>query len=149
VFHVELSAGMHRARVFNLSREDLIAKVIGPWLEGRTIAMGDREWTPSQSSLRVLEGPEMADPDLAFGQGWANAERSSENVTRRIVDEAPAPRVPDAFAVATDTPEALAAELVAGHGGQTIQWKEARERIEGRDPEIAAVILVIRKPGAA
>jgi hypothetical protein len=149
VFHVEVSAGMNRARVFNLSREDLMAKVVGPWLEGRMIAMGDREWTPRTSSLKILEGPEMGDPDLAVGQGWANAERSSENVTRAVIEQAPPPRVPDAFAIATDSPEALAAEVVAGHGGQAIQWSEARERIEGRDPEIAAVILVLRKPGAA
>jgi hypothetical protein len=145
-FHVEVSAGLHHARVFNLNREDLMAKVVGPWLEDRTIVMGERRWAPRESSLVVLEGPAMEGPDLAFGQGWANAERSSENATRRLFSEAPPPSLPDAFVVETDSPEALAADLVAGHDGRAVQWSEARERIDGRDPEIAAVILVVRKP---
>jgi hypothetical protein len=145
-FHVEVSAGINHARVFNLNREDLMAKVVGPWLEDRTIAMGEREWAPRDSDLKILEGPEMAGPDLAFGQGWANAERSSENATRRLLSEAPPPHLPDAFVVETDSPEAVAADLVAGHDGRAIQWSEARGRIDGRDPEIAAVILVVRKP---
>jgi hypothetical protein len=144
-FHVELSAGMNRARVFNLTREELMAGVVEPWLQDRTIAMGEREWAPRKSALRILEGPRMEDPDLAFGQGWANAERSSENATRRILDEAPPPRVPDAFVVETDSPEAVSAELVSGHDGRAIQWSEAMRRLDGRDPKIAAVILVVRK----
>jgi hypothetical protein len=145
-FHVELSAGLHRARTFNLSREDLTAKVIEPWLEDRAIEMGDREWVPRTSALKILEGPEMRDADLAVGQGWANAERACENTTRRLLAEAPAPRVPDAFAIETDSPEAVAADLLGRHDGRAVQWSEARERIDRRDPEIAAVILVVRKP---
>jgi hypothetical protein len=145
-FHVEISAGMNRARVFNLDRQDLVAKVIQPWLTDRTIAMGDREWVPRQSSLKILEGPPMEGPDLAAGQGWANAERASENATRRLLEEAPPPHRPDAFVVETDSPEALTAELVGGHGGRAIEWSEAEKRIDGRDPEIAAVVLVVRKP---
>ena len=30
-----------------------------------------------ESTLRVLEGPRLEGPDLSFGQGWSNAERSS------------------------------------------------------------------------
>jgi hypothetical protein len=145
-FHVEVSAGMHRARVFNLNREDLLAKVIEPWLADRAIAMGDREWVPRKSTLKILEGPEMQGPDLAAGQGWANAERGSENATHRLLAEAPPPHRPDAFVVETDAPEALTAELLAGHEGRAIRWEEARERIDGGDREIAAVVLVVRKP---
>lgn len=145
-FHVEISVGLHHARVFNLNREDLMAKVLGPWLEDRTIAMGDRQWVPRQSSLKVLEGPEMQGPDLAFGQGWANAERASQNATHRLLAEAPPPRTPDAFVVETDLPESVTAEVVAGHDGRAIQWSEARERIDGRDSDLAAVILVVRRP---
>ena len=32
-FHVELSSGIKHARSFNLSREQLMAEVIAPWLE--------------------------------------------------------------------------------------------------------------------
>jgi hypothetical protein len=145
VFHVEISAGFHRARVFNLNSQDLNAKVVGPWLEDRRIEMGDREWEPRTASLRILEGPEMATTDLAFGQGWSNAERASEDVTKSQLASAPPPRVPDSFVIETDNPEAVTAELVAGNDGQVIHWGEARKRLDGRDPKIAAVILVVRR----
>ena len=144
-FHVEIGAGLQRARVFNLDREDLLAKVVGPWLEGRRIEMGDREWEPRTSSLKILEGPEMTPADLAVGQGWANAERASKSVTHDVLASAPPPSLPDAFVVEADSPEAVIAEGVAGNGGRAIHWSEARERLDGRDPEIAAVILVLRR----
>ncbi len=148
MFHVEIAEGFHRARVFNLNREDLIAKVVQPWLEDRRIEMGDREWEPRESSLKILDGPHMEPADLAFSQGWSNAERASENVTRAVLAEAPAPAFPDAFVVETDTPEAVTAEVLAERDGRAIHWAEARQRLDGRDPEIAAVILVVRRPGA-
>jgi hypothetical protein len=136
---------VHRARVFNLDRKDLIAKVAQPWLEDRAIQMGEREWVPRQSSLRILEGARMQTADLSFGQGWANAERACEDVTRALLDEAPPPTVPDAFVVESENPEGLLAGLLAEHRGEPIQWARARERLDGHDPEVAAVILVVRK----
>ncbi len=147
MFHVEVNRGVHRARVFNLSREDLVEKVIEPWLEDRRITIGDREWVPRDSSLKVLEGPRMENADLAFGQGWSNAERASEDVTRQLLESAPASAAPDAFVIETDSPEALLAEVV-GFRGRPLHWAEARKRIDGRDPDVAAVILVVRKPEA-
>jgi len=144
MYHVEISAGFHRARVFNLDRGDLMSKVVEPWLEEQSIEMGDREWNPRDSSLRILEGPEMKNQDLSFGQGWANAERASESVTREILNAAPPPAMPDAFIVETDNPEAVTADVVAGHDGRVVDWTETRKRIDGRDPEIAAVILVVK-----
>jgi hypothetical protein len=139
---------MRHARVFNLNREDLLSKVVGPWLENRTIEMGEREWLPAESSLKILDGPRMDPPDLSFGQGWSNAERKSEDVTRRVLESAPPPRLPDAFLVEADSPESFAAEVVAGHGGTAIEWGEAKARLDGRDSEVAAVILVTRKAAA-
>jgi hypothetical protein len=147
MFHIEISGGLQRARVFNLTREDLVAKVVHPWLEDRTIEAGEREWRPRDSSLKILEGPRMEGPDLAFGQGWANAERASENVTRELLRTAPPPAAPDAFVIETESPEALLAEVV-GFRGRPILWADAREKIDGRDPEVAAVILVLKKPDA-
>jgi hypothetical protein len=125
-----------------------MAKVVEPWLEDRQIAMGDRDWEPRKSSLRILEGPRMENADLAFGQGWANAERASENVTRGLLASAPPPALPDAFVIETENPEGFAAELVGGHEGRAVHWTEARQRLDGRDAEIAAVILVVRRPPA-
>ena len=83
---------MRHARVFNLNREDLLSKVVGPWLENRVIEMGEREWLPEESSLKILDGPQMDPPDLSYGQGWSNAERKSEDVTLQMLQDAPAPR---------------------------------------------------------
>jgi hypothetical protein len=139
---------MNRARVFNLSHEELLNRVIEPWLADRPFELGEYEWLPNESSLTILEGPHLDNPDLAFGQGWSNAERKSENVTRRELTEAPAPKVPDAFVVATELPEAAVAEMLTGQDTAPVQWSEARRRIDGRDPQIAAVILVVKRPEA-
>lgn len=120
--------------------------MVEPWLDDRRIEMGDRVWEPGKSSLRILEGPRMETEDLSFGQGWSNAERASENVTREILAKAPPPAVPDAFVVETDNPEAVTSDLAAGHGARAIHWSEARTRLDRRDPEVAAVILVVRAP---
>ncbi len=146
-FHVELTSPQNRARVFNLSREELLSGVIEPWLAERPFELAEYEWLPGESSLKVLEGRHLDNPDLVLGQGWSNAERSAENVTERVLTEAPPPKLPDAFALESDLPEAAVAEMLAGREAQPIGWPEARERIDGRDPRIAAVILVLKRPG--
>jgi hypothetical protein len=144
-FHVELSSGISHARAFNLSREELLAQVIAPWLEDLPIELGEREWLPGESELKILEGPQLSGPDLSFGQGWANAQRASENVTRRELAAAPAPAHPDAFVVESDDPEATVARMLGGQETNPLAWVEARAKIAGRDPEVAAVILVLKK----
>jgi hypothetical protein len=145
-FHVELRSGIKHARSFNLSRDQLMAEVIAPWLEDLPVELGEREWTPSESKLVILEGPHLEGPDLAFGQGWSNAERASEEVTERELAAAPAPDLPDAFVVEAEQPDAAVGKLLEGKAGKSIAWTEARDRIDGRDPAIAAVILVLKKP---
>jgi hypothetical protein len=147
-FHVELSSAMNRARVFNLSHEELLSGVIEPWLADRSFELGEYEWLPAESSLKILEGPHLDNPDLSFGQGWSNAERKSENVTHRELAAAPPPHMPDAFLVAAELPEATVAEMLSGQDATPVTWSEAQRRIDGRDPEIAAVILVVKQPGA-
>jgi hypothetical protein len=149
-FHVELSSPLQHARSFNLGLEELLATVVEPWLENRAIELGEHEWVPAESSLKILEGPRLEAPDLSFGQGWSNAERVSENVTRRVLEQAPPPRVPDAFVVNTDLPEAAVAEMLANQEAQPLAWSSARQMADGRDPAVAAVILVVKRsaPGA-
>ena len=144
-FHVELSSGINHARAFNLSREELLAKVVAPWLEDLPVELGEQDWQPAESQLKILEGPHLSTPDLSFGQGWANAERASENVTRRELAAAPAPEHPDAFVVETESPEDAVAQMLAGQGAAPIAWGEARGRIDGRDPKVAAVIVVVKR----
>lgn len=143
-FHVELSSSLNHARVFNLSQEDLLRQVIEPWLADEPFDLGEHKWQPRESELKVLEGPHLDNPDLAFGQGWSNAERKSENVTEQVLAQAPAPRTPDAFVVGADLPEATVAEMLAGRDASPVQWTEARRRIDSRDPSVAAVILIVK-----
>src|SRR6185369_4754238 len=127
-FHVELRSEEGRARVFNLDRGELFARVIEPWVAGRSFELAEYEWLPSQSSLTILEGPHLDNPDLAFGQGWSNAERKSENVTRQVLAQAPAPKLPDAFVVTSALPEATVAEMLAGQDATPVGWAEAQGR---------------------
>ncbi len=145
-FHVEIGGGLNHARAFNLSAGELAETVIAPWLAGHPIRLGERDWDPRESTLRVLEGPHLDTPELSFGQGWSNAERSSEDVTRRELDAAPQPHMPDAFVVEADLPEATVAAMLGGQQARPVPLGQARERLGGRDPEVAAVILVTRRP---
>ena len=36
-------------------------------------------------------------------------------------------------------------DIVAGHDTEKVPIEEARERIDGRDPSVAAVILVVQR----
>lgn len=143
-FHVELSTGLNHARAFNLSREQLLAQVVAPWLEALPVELGEQEWLPAESKLKILEGPRLEGPDLAFGQGWSNAERSAENVTKRELAAAPSPELPDAFVIEAEQPQTAVGGMLESQAARPISWVEARERIDSRDPEIAAVILVVK-----
>jgi len=148
-FHVEVSAGLRHARAFNLSAEEVRQAVLDPWLSRRQVNVGDRKWDPEKSRLRVLEGPELSNPELSFGQGWANAERASEDVTARVLGAAQEARGasagPAALVIETDSAVKTVAELAATHGARTVELQELSERIYGRDPEVAAVIVVVQR----
>jgi hypothetical protein len=149
-FHVEVSAGLRHARVFNLGAEEVRETVLNPWLARRQISLGDRKWDPEESELRVLEGPELSNPELSFGQGWANAERASEDVTQRVLGAAQEARAagagPAALLIETDSALQTVAQLASSHGARAVEMGELSERIESRDPEIAAVIVVVQRP---
>jgi len=143
-FHVEVRSPHQHARVFNLS-EGEAGQILKLWVADQTFEFGEQEWEPRESKLTVLEGKTLEGPDLAFGQGWSNALRSAEDVTRRLVEaeEVRAPLVP-VVAVEGDSVEGAAAAMASGVGPVALEWSEARARIDGRDPSVAAVILVLR-----
>jgi hypothetical protein len=145
-FHVEISGALNHARAFNLSLEELRRTVLEPWLTSRQVELGEREWDPRESSLRILEGPHLEPPDLSFGQGWSNAERASEDVTQRVLETTDTPKLPDAFIVEAELPEATVAEMLSGQAALPVPLGDAEKKIAGRDPEVAAVILVTKKP---
>jgi hypothetical protein len=144
-FHVEIAGALNHARAFNLNLEELRKTVLEPWLTGRQVELGEREWDPREDSLRILEGPHLDPPDLSFGQGWSNAERSARDVTRRILETTETPKLPDAFLVEAELPEATVAEMLSGQAALPVPLNEAEKKIAGRDPEVAAVILVTKK----
>jgi hypothetical protein len=144
-FHVEIRGALNHARAFNLNLEELRRTVLESWLTGRAVELGEHEWDPRESSLRILEGPHLDPPDLSFGQGWSNAERASEDVTQRVLKTTEQPKLPDAFIVEAELPEATVAEMLSGQTALPVPLGDAEKRINGRDPEIAAVILVTKK----
>lgn len=149
-FHVEVSSGLRHARAFNLSAEEVRRQVLEPWLSRRTVELGERKWDPEESELRVLEGPSLSNPELSFGQGWANAERSAEEVTRRVLGAARESRDagggPAALLIETGSAVQTVAELASAHGARAVELSELSERIDGADPEVAAVIVVVQRP---
>jgi hypothetical protein len=122
--------------------------VVRPWLDERPIELGDREWERRKSFLRILEGPELDPPAMSFGQGWANAERSSDEVTERELRSAAENLAPPPTTVLVEAESAAEAleDMIAGREAQAIEWRTARERIDGRDPSIAAVVLIRQRP---
>src|SRR5690348_12990658 len=148
-FHVEVSSGLQRARAFNLEVEEVRRSLLDPWLAHRPIELGDRKWDPEESELRVLEGPHLSNPELSFGQGWANAERASDDVTARVLGAAQEARGatpgPAALVIETDSAVQTVAELASTHGARSVDLASLSERIDGRDPEVAAVIVVIQR----
>lgn len=148
-FHLEVSTGLQHARVFNLSGEEVRQQVLEPWISRRTFELGDRKWNPEESELRVLEGPELSNPELSFGQGWANAERASADVTAQALaaarDNRTAASGPAALVIETDSAVQTVAELATTHQARSVDLASLGEQIAGRDPEVAAVIVVIQR----
>jgi hypothetical protein len=145
-FHVEVKSSPDHARVFNISEGEL-QQILGFWISGQTFELGEQAWEPRESKLTILEGKLLEGPDLAYGQGWSNALRSAEDVTRQRMETAEtAAPLPAILAVEADSVDAAAAKLASG-GGEPIGWPEAQARIDGRDPAVAAVIVVLRPAG--
>jgi hypothetical protein len=88
VYHLELRQFPHVSRVFNLAREELDTRFVRPWVGGSIIEHDERRWAPERARLKILEGPEIRPDELGMGRGWANATKSSVDVTDAVVGEA-------------------------------------------------------------
>jgi hypothetical protein len=88
MFHLELRQFPHVARAFNWSREELDARVLRPWVQGRAVRWDDRSWPPDKAKLVIYEGPELPVEALGMGRGWGNVTKNGEDATRRLLDEA-------------------------------------------------------------
>ena len=87
MFHVELRQFPHVARAFNLTREDLDARITRPWVRGEAVELDDRRWAPERAKLVIYEGRALAVEEIGLGRGWANVTRSAEQVTDRVLAE--------------------------------------------------------------
>jgi hypothetical protein len=85
MFHVELRQFPHQTRAFNLTREELDARILGPWTSGGAIELDDRRWSRDRARLTIYEGPHIAPEDLGMGRGWQNVTREGEDVTDRLL----------------------------------------------------------------
>jgi hypothetical protein len=143
-FHVEVSSSPDHARVFNVEEAEL-RQILGLWVSGQTFELGEQEWDPGESKLTILEGRALSGPDLSFGQGWSNALRSAKDVTQQVMASAEISLpLPSVVAIGADSVDGAVAEMAAGSAPVEIEWPDARARIDGRDPSVAAVILVVR-----
>ena len=88
MYHVELRQFPHNMCRFNLSERELVETIVGAWAEEKWIEFGERKWNPHQARLTVLEGPHLAVEELAMGRGWRGAQRQSEDVTERVLEQA-------------------------------------------------------------
>lgn len=124
-FHVQIGRGFRVARAFNLTERELHERILAPWRADTPISLGDREWEPARSELRILAGPELAPPDLAMGQGWQSAERSAHDATAELL--AAPPPLPTEVALLAQTPPAAssAGDVLARLGLQALAWEQA------------------------
>ena len=88
MYHLELRQFPHVTRVFNLSRDELDARFVRPWVGGTIIEHDDRRWAPERSRLKILEGPELRAEELGMGRGWAAATKSAADVTEAVIAQA-------------------------------------------------------------
>jgi hypothetical protein len=153
-FHVEIRSGYQHARAFNLAPDELREQVLLPWLDDRRIDLGDQVWRPGDSKLTVLEGPALEGPDLAFGQGWQNAQKRSANVTDAALETVRASLAAPPSAASSASPAAPPAQLAvltatspAAHGArdrllaelrfEQTDWSAARARLLARAAVVA------------
>ena len=145
-FHVEISSLLNRARVLNVNEATLQREILEPWVTGIPFKFAEHHWQPRESRLTILEGPVLE--QRADGEeSWASALRAAADVTRRMLEaaEASAPaRI--AVAVEADSVEAALKGLRSGKPPRQISWATAVERIGSRDPDVTAVILVVKRP---
>jgi hypothetical protein len=151
MFHVEIRRSFQRAWAFNLDDRALHDGVLEPWLRGALVRMGDRDWLPRESSLRILEGPRIEPPDLAHGQGWNRAERTARDVTRELLERERKGVAGVALVASDGAAHAVGAGLLKELGAQVLDWRALRARlIGGRRPDAgdSPTALLIAGPPA-
>jgi hypothetical protein len=164
MYHLQVRQFPNHATLFNLSEQEVRA-VLEPWVRGKIIEVGERKWAPERATLTVLDGPELGLAQMAMGRGWRAAERSSEDVTERMVaavaqgpqSAAPPPSEPSPTPAASAPladPLALAVQPASLLGSDPERllaaWREVAARSSGLAPSEALALAErqIARPGA-
>jgi hypothetical protein len=144
-FHVELRSPLHRARVLNVDEAELRQAVLDFWVAGLPFKFRDANWEPRESRLTILDGPRIEAE--AEDAGWRKALSSADDVTRSMLEAAEA-SAPNRIAVVVEAEsvETALRDLRSGRPPEQISWAAAVERIAGQDPEVTALILVVKRP---
>lgn len=109
MYHVEIRQFPHNACRFNLTDAELVAVVV-PWVREQAVDFGERKWSPHTARLTILQGEALTMEQLKMGRGWRAAERTSEDVTERLLASA---------REAEQTARAASAAAAASAGGAT------------------------------
>ena len=88
MFHVELRQFPHQTRAFNLTRDELDARIVGPWIAGEVVELNEYRWLPDRATLTIYEGPQLEVADMGLGRGWQNVTRQGREVTQEVLIEA-------------------------------------------------------------
>jgi hypothetical protein len=144
-FHVEISSDANHARVFNLSPEVLRAQVLVPFLAGDDVELGDRTWRPAECELIVLEGPTLANDQLAYGRGWGTANRNGRDVTLAALDTVRQSLVPAGIAILASErqDESYVGAALQRLGHEAIEWSLVRDRLVTGETDDVVVVLAL------
>lgn len=86
VLHIELRHSRETIWRYNLTEDELEATVLAPWARGESVMLGDHFWRPDETTILILEGPELPPGMLTMGRGSINATRQGSDVTRDVLD---------------------------------------------------------------
>jgi hypothetical protein len=62
-----------------------------------------------------------------------------------VLEKTETPKLPDAFVVQAELPEATVAEMLGGQQAEPAPLNEVRKMLDRRNPEVAAIILVTKR----
>jgi hypothetical protein len=97
VFHVELRQFPNVTRAFNLTRAELLTRIVRPWVAGAQVEWGERQWDPGKARIAIYEGRTLGPEEIGLGRGWAQATRAGTEVTAQVLDEARVPPALESF----------------------------------------------------
>jgi hypothetical protein len=146
-FHVEVRTSLRRAWLFNLDGEALRHGILAAWSAGAVFEVAGHRWDPRETTLLILEGPQLEPPELAHGQGWNAARRSGRDVTRDVL--AAGSRRAGTVVSATLAGHERGAALLSDLGLVAVEWRTVRAALlAGADAGVdTALVMAIAEPG--